>query len=77
MMDAKRYLRGVLDTDLSHDILFVASQAEEATLDGSDVTFTVSFQNTRLLAEAPGVTIRFDESYPGFEASPLKKWIDL
>jgi hypothetical protein len=39
--------------------------------------FAEPVQNTRFLPDAARVTIPFDGSYPGFEASPLKKWIDL
>lgn len=44
---------------------------------GSGITFAEPVQNTRLLPDAARVTIRFDGTYPGFDASPLKRWIDL
>jgi len=44
---------------------------------GSAITFAEPVQSTRQLPDAPRITIRFDEQYPGFDASPLKAWIDL
>ena len=44
---------------------------------GSQIPFARPAPNTRYLSEARRVTIRFDETYGGFEASPLKEWINL
>ena len=60
MMHAKRYLRDVLDTDLSEDVLLVASQADEAALEEGDVTLTVSLVRKRPL---PG-ELYFDPDEP-------------
>jgi len=43
----------------------------------SQISFAEPVHNTRLLPGAQRVTIRCDETYPGFESSPLKSWINL
>lgn len=44
---------------------------------GSEITFAEPVEHTRQLEGAQRVTIIFDESYQGLEASPLGKWIRL
>src|SRR5215216_2927092 len=60
MIDAKRYLRAVLDTDLAEDILLVAAKAGMPALEGGDVVFEVSLVRKRpLLGE-----LYFDQDEP-------------
>ena len=135
MMQAKRVLYNVLNTDLAQDVLLVASQIGPARVEDGDVLFSIALmhkrplpgqlyfdqgepverklfcrlrfntsgilrlqvsntprafiderpilawdpqvQHTCLLPQAKKITIRFDETYRGFESSPLKAWIDL
>ena len=44
---------------------------------GSRVTFAEPVDNTRLLSQAQTVGIAFDSAYRGFDASPLKAWLDF
>ncbi len=44
---------------------------------GQAIVFAEPVQSTRQFPDAPRVTIHFDEHYAGFDASPLKKWLDL
>lgn len=60
-----------------HDILSPLARLPLYVRYGSQVRFAEPVQNTRLLPQAPRVTIRFDETYPGFDSSLLKRWIDL
>lgn len=60
MMEAKRYLKAVLDTDLSQDVLLVASEANAPVLQATDVTFSVSLVRKRPL---PG-DLYFDQDEP-------------
>jgi alpha-glucosidase (family GH31 glycosyl hydrolase) len=44
---------------------------------GSEITFAEPVEHTGQLEQAQRVTILFDESYHGLEASALGKWIML
>ena len=59
-MEAKRYLRNVLDTDLTQDVLFVPAEIGAPTQEGNDVMFTVSLVRKRPL---PG-ELYFDKDEP-------------
>lgn len=60
MIGARRFLRSVLDTDLTQDVLLVASDAGAATMDGNDASFTISMVRKRPL---PG-ELYFDQDQP-------------
>ena len=60
MIEAKRYLKTVLDTDLSQDVLLVATQAGAPALEEGDVTFSISLIRKRPL---PG-ELYFDQDEP-------------
>ncbi len=68
VLNAPLHLRGVR-SPLSRLPLYVRY--------GADITFAEPVPNTRHLAEAKRITIRFDENYAGFDNSRLKEWIRL
>ena len=74
MIEAKRYLQTVLNTDLSQDMLFVATEASAPTNEGSDVACSVSLVRKRPL---PGVALEIIAIEAPIRPDPEKRTIDV